>query len=150
MYVTVTNLREAIQAEITRRADHAVKTSEELLEELTEKTHDLQKWCANRARAHIETNLPDLAVTYDMWVPGRVSVSVSFDGHELAYIANKRAEIDELRTEMMNARSAARNRLRSVPTPTSELEAWLVRLDQDVKTATVAIKREFANELGMV
>ena len=45
---------------------------------------------------------------------------------------------------------ALRSQRSYVPTSLRELEAWLVRLDNDVKTRTVNVKAEFAKELGLI
>lgn len=146
MYVKKTDLRNAVAQQLDTIKGQNGKTPRQqakdevkrLDKELREFRLELFTRLAADPKTVVETKADEY---YDRFI---VAIKVSDKDH--AKMVIMRDEANEARRRMYDLQ----NKVRYTSTTPLELEAWLVRLDNDVKTETVNIKREFAQELGMI
>jgi len=167
MYVKKDELRAAVAeriAELNGTAEKPpVKTSATLRAEYNTLCTEITARQGERLLAYVKADTARLTKVdahgfyqYDGWAGIRTSVEIKLDPEEQERLLTEQAAIkaaDKAWRDAYDLEWYGRNRgRRSDYTPASlrELEAWLVRLDNDVKTATVNIKREFAQELGLI
>ena len=162
MYVKKEELRAAIVTRIEHvrtNAPERVKTANELRDEVYALEEAFRAERATIMREHIRSGAATFTrVTVDHWKADQAMVTVDLPT-EIKKTFNAREDAIQVARQLWHKQSeleGADRRKRhgrygdQQPTSIRELEAWLVRLDNDVKTATVNINKQFAAELGLV
>lgn len=146
MYVQKTNLRAAVAQQLDTIKGQNGKTLRQKAEDeaarLENELKDFRTKLFTRLAADPKTVAGTKADDYN----DRLIVVVKVSDGDHAKMAIMRDKASEARRRTYELR----DKVRYASTTVLELEAWLVRLDNDVKTDTVSIKREFAQELGMI
>jgi len=147
MYVQKTDLRAAVAK---RLADNVtlrptVETAREKYTTLMNEYGEARLALFTKLAANPTTVSRMSADNYD----NRLHITVNVPRVEQDRLDVQKAAVDQAKNELWELQEKLRRR-QYVATTKLELEAWLVRLDNDVKTETVNIKREFAQELGMI
>jgi hypothetical protein len=147
MYVQKTDLRTAIakrlQSDMQLRP--TVETAREKYATLDKEYGEARLALFTKLAANPTTVSRVTADHYD----NRLHITVNVPRTEQDRLDVQKAAVDEAKNELWVLQEQTRRR-QYVATTKLELEAWLVRLDNDVKTETVNIKREFAQELRLI
>jgi hypothetical protein len=147
VYVKKTDLREAIAKRLA--ADVAlpptVETAREKYATLAKEYGEARLALFTKLAANPTTVSHMAADNYD----SRLHITVNVPRVERDRLDVQKDAVDEAKNELWLLQEQLR-RKQYVATTKLELEAWLVRLDNDVKTETVNIQRGFAQELGLI
>lgn len=158
MYVKKEDLRAAVVARIAElSSSEQVKTSQELY---GEKQKLIDAFTVERSQLFREllTADPTLLSEFraDPYSNRRFTGQVNLTPELQTLFDERNKAIDDLEAQVRVAaareRALYQRRGRRADPPASvfELEAWMARIDNDIKTATVNIKRDFAIELGLI
>jgi hypothetical protein len=146
MYVQKADLRAAVARQLDTIKGQNGKTlrqqAEDEVRRLDKELKDFRLELFTRLAADPKTVAGTKADEYNDRLITVVKVSAG-DNAKMVIMQDK---LSEARRRMYDLQ----NKVRYASTTPLELEAWLVRLDNDVKTETVSIKREFAQELGLI
>ena len=146
MYVQKTDLRAAVVRQLDTIKGQNGKTLRQKAEDeaarLEKELRDFRTELFTRLAADPKTVVQTKADDYN----DRLIVAVKVSDGDHAKMTIMRDKASDARHRLY----ALRDKVRYASTTVLELEAWVVRLDNDVKTETVNIKREFAQELGLI